>query len=115
MNSQEFQQLLKDRQTGERVRVLFDLLMETIKMSGSTSTNFWEAMKSAIDAEEKAVQKMWASPVGDEAMKVVRKSRKKKEGVQTQLEEPPEPVGPLFGEHDKEYGVNGDPNIKPPY
>lgn len=117
MQSEEFQQLLKDRQNGERVRVLFDLLMETIRGSGLSTTGFWEGMKEAILKEEEAVKKMWSSPLGDEMNKSMRKRKVKEKSEQTQLKvEPDEKAGPLFDDgYDKEYGVNGDPNVEPPY
>lgn len=59
MDKDRFFGLTKDIRTGERVRVLFDMLMETIGAEETIKKGeFFEVLRSKIVAEQDAIREM---------------------------------------------------------
>lgn len=72
MEKSKFLELVKQRQTGERARVLWEILTEIIGFSPEgTRVEFWQKIKEAYEGEMKATEEMMRIPD-----KKPRKSRK---------------------------------------
>lgn len=76
MEKSRFLELTKQIKTGERVRVLFDMIMELIEAAPDIQkADFWESLKGKIVAEQEAIQELTRQSV--EAKKPEVKRRKK--------------------------------------
>lgn len=74
MDKERFFALNKCIRTGERVRVLLDLLLECIESGeAGDKPKFFEAVKAAINKEQEAIREMSAA-----ALKGEKKPRKEK-------------------------------------
>lgn len=80
LDKDRFQERLVDINRGERVRVLFSLLMDTLGVPEDvTKGGVFEAIKEAMKKEQDAL--MEVSPAMQRAMKKTARKPKKEEGI----------------------------------
>lgn len=77
-SNDKFFELLKQRQIGERIRILFDMLMELINAQPDIPrTEFWLKLKEGFEMEQKAYDEM--TKLGKASSKKPRKRRNPKD------------------------------------
>lgn len=77
MEKDRFFELVRQHKTGERVRVLFDILMEFIGASPEAErVDFWNLLKEKLQGEQDAIVELTKGRATVDPPKVTRRKRK---------------------------------------
>lgn len=77
MDKDRFFQLVKQHKTGERVRVLFDIIMELIEASPDAErVDFWGLLKAKLQGEQDAMAELTKGSATVNPPKATRKKSK---------------------------------------